>query len=271
MGLLLVATLALLLSAEARADGGLSPQRQQEILHEALRAYDQAVAASRSDPQRAEDLYREASGGFRALIDAGIRNAALEYNLGNVHFRLGELGRAIVHYRRAERLAPGDVRLARNLRYARDRVEPVITPAGESLLTRQLFFWHFNTSPAQRFVALVLFQVVAYGCLVAWIWTKRRSLAWVGIVAALLGGVVAGSLWHQLRQESRYPDAVVVDGSIQLRLGRGENADPALKQPLGRGVEVQIRQRLDRWVRVELRDGTTGWLPADAIEPVQGV
>jgi tetratricopeptide (TPR) repeat protein len=246
----------------------LPAERQREILREALNAYDHAVAAARAEPQRAADLYRQAAAGFEALLDSGLRNAALEYNLGNVYFRLGELGRAILHYRRAERLAPREERLRANLRYARNRVEPALTPSGQARLTRQLLFWHYETSPVERQRALVLFATVGWSLLWAWLWWRRRALVVGGLIGVAVTAALATSLYAQQAAESRQPEAVVIRERSYLRLGRSEAAEPALKQPLGSGVEVRVLQRRGDWVEVRLPGGQTGWLPESAIEIV---
>lgn len=246
----------------------LSPQRQREILHGALAAYDQAVAVAREDPDHAGQLYRQAVSGFLALRDAGCDNAAVEYNLGNIYFRLGELGRAILHYRRAERLAPHDARLRANLRYARDRVEPVIVPTGQSRLVHSLLFWHYDTSPRQRFVVLTAAAVAGWLLLLSGLMWRRRPL-WLAAtpLLAVMLATTASLLW-QLHDEAHRPHAVVVGAPVPLRLGRGEGADLALRQPLGPGVELRILRPHGDWVEVQLANDQTGWLPAHAAEPL---
>ena len=260
--------LALVLAAAlpaARGDEPLTPARQHEIVRDALNAYDQAVGVAREDPARAAQLYRQAAGGFEALAEGGVRNAALEYNLGNTFFRLGDLGRAVLHYRRAERLATGDARIAANLRYARGRVEPIISPSDESRLLRQVLFWHYQTTPAQRFWVLVGCVSIGWPCLLAWLRWRRGGLAAAGLIFVALAALNAASIQWQLRDEQRHPLAVVVQDRQPLRLGRGEGSDLALQQPLGAGVELRILQRRGEWVEVRLANGQTGWLPAGAV------
>lgn len=252
----------------AQGQSSLSPARQREILREALSAYDQAVAMARESPDRAMGSLRAAAAGFQALIDAGVQNADLEYNLGNTYFRLGELGRAVLHYRRAARLDPHDPRLTANLRYARDRVEPRITPSGEQRLSRQLLFWHYQTSLRQRTWLLVSLSVIGWALAFVWLWWPRRPLLITGLVIAALGLAAGGSILWQLRAEATHPPAVVVDHVVPLRLGRDENADLALRQPLGPGVELVILDRRGDWLEVRLPNAQTGWLPANAIEEV---
>ena len=257
----------LLLSAAWPARGEpLPPARQQEVLRDALNAYDQAVGLAREDPARAAQLYHHAAGAFQALADSNVRSAGLEYNLGNTFFRLGDLGQAVLHYRRAERLAPRDPRVSANLRYARGRVEPIITASGESRLLEQVLFWHYQTSPAQRFWALVAFSCVGWPLLLAWLRWRSRALAAAGLMAVLLAVLNAVSIQWQLREEARYPHAVVVQDRQPLRLGRGEGSDLALQQPLGAGVEVRILQQRGDWIEVRLANGQTGWLPNATVE-----
>lgn len=267
----LLVTVALLtapaLVPPARADS-LPRARQRDILREALNAYDEAIGVVRSDPARAAQLYRQAAAGFHALRDAGLRSAALEYNLGNVHFRVGQLGRAVLHYRRAQRLAPGDERLAANLRYARNRVEPAIAPSGQSRLTRQLLFWHYNTSLRQRFWALVVLSALGWPLLFIWLRARRRPLLLFGLSAAALALACGASLGWQMHEEARHPHAVVVGEKTHLRLGRGEGSDLAIREPLGPGVELRTLQQRGDWVEVRLRNDQTGWLPAAAVERI---
>lgn len=244
------------------------PDRQHEILRDALNAYDEAVARTLDDPAAAEQLFRAAAAGFETLIDAGRHNAALEYNLANTHFRLGRLGRTIVHYRRAARLDPGNHKLQVNLAYARRQVEPYIEPGGQRRLVHQLLFWHYDTSAAQRFWAAALLSAVGWLLLIIRLRWPVRPLLVAGFVAVILGLAAGTSVFWQINDEQSYPPAVIVGDEITLRLGRGAAYEPALKQPLGPGVELRILQQHGDWVEIRLPNRQTGWLPATAVERV---
>lgn len=264
IGLLLLGSLG----AVTCGGGPLSTERQREVLAAALGAYDQAASLARQDPARAADSYRQAAAGFEALAAAGVRNASLHYNLGNTYFRLGDVGRAVLHFRLAERLAPRDPRLAANLRYVRERVDPLITPSGESQLLASLLFWHVQTSAHERFLALLALAALGWTLLTAWLVRRRPGLAWTGLVLVILATAVGGSLLVQLRDEAARLEAVVVDARPVLRLGRGEGADLALQQPLGPGVELRVLQERGEWLEVRLASGQTGWLPAGSVQRI---
>ena len=267
--LLALLSAAIMVSSIPRAEAEpLSPEQQIEILRQALDDYDDAVTIVREDPTHAVELYRRAAGGFHTLADAGLRNAALEYNLGNVHFRLGELGRAVLHYRRAQHFDPSSERLDANLRYARERVEPVIPPSGQSRLTRRLLFWHYDTSLPRRGQALLLLSALGWVLLFVWLRWRRRPLLVCGLIGVALALASGASVLWQTSDEARYPHAVIVDDKHYLRLGRGEGSDLALKQPLGPGVELRILQKRGGWIEIRLSNDQTGWLPSAASEQI---
>lgn len=256
------------LAVIARAADTLTPERQREVVREALNAFDQAVAAARDDAKQAESLYQKAAAGFEALRAAGVDNAALQYNLGNTYFRLGRLGRSIAQYRRAARFAPTDAQILANLNYAREQVEPRIRPSGERALLERIAFWHYTIPLAGRYWISAVCSICGWAALIDWLRARWRPMATAGVLLVAVGLANAVSVAVQLRTESHTPAAVVVSDEATLRLGRGEGYDPALDQPLGPGVEVRIRNERGGWAEVELFDGQTGWLPLSALERV---
>jgi tetratricopeptide (TPR) repeat protein len=246
----------------------LAPERQRELLRDGLSAFDEAVEVVRQDPVRAEALYRQAAAAFEALVEHGVRNAALEYNLGNTYFRLGELGRAIMHYRRAQRLDPTDAALNANLEYARNRVEPYIEPSATQQLIHRLTFWTSRTSLLARYRLTLIASLAGWLGLILRLRWRSRPLLTLSCLAIVVALANATSVAWQLHDEADRPPAVIVNGERTLRLGRGEGYDPALNQPLGPGVELRILNQRADWVEVQLPNDKTGWLPAEAVQRI---
>ncbi len=255
--------LACLAPPRAPASG---PWQSEQILKAALDAYDRAVAAeARGDRAAAMRAFEEAAGGFESLLARGYRNASLEYDLANACLRLGRLGAAILHYRRALELAPRDPDVRANLELARQRVRPQIHPSGRrALIDRLLIVRHWFAPTARWQTGVVLSGV---GWLLACIWLLRRhgALLWVAAFAVVPGTLLQIELLSELYDQQRRPAAVVVGHPVELRRGRGEAYEPLLPEPLGPGVELRVVEARGDWVRVQLRNDAQGWLPRSAV------
>jgi tetratricopeptide (TPR) repeat protein len=244
----------------------MSPERQRQVLREAQSAFDQAVELSQSQPAQAQELYRQAAAGFSALVEAGVHNAALEYNLGNAYFRLDDIGQAILHYSRAQQLDSSDQKISANLEYVRRQVEPAIERSGQDRLIRSLLFLHYGTALRSRFFAAAALSFAGWLLLGLHLRWPRRGFLVVGGLAIALALSFAASVTWQVHEDTRHPRAVLVGSPTILRLGRGEAYDPALQQPLGPGVEMRIIQQRGDWAEVRLPNDQTGWLPSAVLD-----
>ena len=78
--------------------------------------------------------YGEAANAYESIVKSRGGSTALYFNLGNAYFKDGQLGRALFHYRMAERMAPRDPDIEANLRLTRERVAGA-SPASSSTRT----------------------------------------------------------------------------------------------------------------------------------------
>ncbi|MCR4319495.1 MAG: hypothetical protein NUV74_04045, partial [Candidatus Brocadiaceae bacterium] len=73
--------------------------------------------------QEAELKLKEAASQYETILTHGFEHGQIYYNLGNTYYRKGELGRAILNYRKAQRLIPRNADLNANLRLAKNSTE----------------------------------------------------------------------------------------------------------------------------------------------------
>ena len=149
----------------------LSRSRLVLQLSSALEAFDRGSALLNNAPDEALAAFRQAGDKFQAVVDAGIDNGKLYYNLGNTHLRLGEIGAAIADYRRAQRLTPDDQRLRANLRFARSLTRNHIKPSGKRTFLQTVFFWHYSWPLGARRTA----AMIGYGLF--WLLLAVRALS----------------------------------------------------------------------------------------------
>jgi tetratricopeptide (TPR) repeat protein len=233
------------------------------------------LASNTKDTEEALHLYRMALYRYeRILLEEGVQNGALYYNIANTYFRIGDLGRAILNYRRAQLFSPADPNLRHNLRYARSRRIDQIQDQQASSIVRILFFWHYLLSVRTRvYLFVILFGMV---CIAASVYLFRRealpgrrgrdfrTAITAGAAAAvlLLGSMTANEI--RLRTMS---DGVILE-QVMARKGDGKAYQPSFIDPLHPGTEIKVLEERVGWYRIRIADGRTAWIPSSAAELV---
>jgi tetratricopeptide (TPR) repeat protein len=260
-------TLAMVLSAAVLltrpAAAALSETQRLQILEEANDAYTRALAVLRSSPGDAVALFSTAARRFQQLADDGVVNAKLEYNLGNSYLQGGDLGRAILHYRKAQQLSPGDPRLRHNLEYARTLVRSQIAPSAPRALTDALLSWHRRLPLRVRYWAFLAAWIVVWAALGLNMFAPRPRWRWAAAVASALclpaGASVAADVFRGAPREG-----VVLADDVVVRKGNSVGFEPQFQEALHPGVEFRLLEERSDWLLIELPDGKTGWIPAAA-------
>lgn len=254
--LLLITLISLILSlTHAKA---LSAQSPSETMPLANQLYE-------------EGHFSEAAQSYQQLVDRGIEHSNLYYNLGNAYFKLGEIGRAILNYKRAAQLNPRDADIRSNLELARsqttDRYEQTDTSALSLLVT---FTSTWLTMDETALTALLL-----WGLLILLLLLYRHShhkrlhravrnsllLITPLFILALL------SLSGRLYLENTKPQGVIVSQSVDILSGPGEQY--VTQFTLHSGAEVILIEKRGTWARLTLPgDQLQGWVPAETVEGV---
>lgn len=208
---------------------------------------------------------------YEALIQAGVDDADVHYNLGTAYARAGKCGAAIVELERSLRVSGGDDDAAANLqacqaqlgkRRAQAEGEATVQtrpPWSEALLqpvSLDTLAWVVLALNVALFTTLLLRRRARQE-------TTRVSLA---IAASLigLGLLVAGmGLGVKARWFDRGEAAVVLREQAPLR----EGPDPRARSrsEAHEGERGQILQREGEYMRVRLARGPEGWMHADDV------
>ncbi len=221
--------------------------------------YHQALMAE--GPDRVVLAQRAAGMLEQAIAEMGRANGYLRYNLGTAYHLAGDLGRAILNYRLAQRLIGGFADLEANLELALAQRRDKIEPGTREEIARALFFWHYVLSPALRR------RVFSAGFVLLWILlgvhaVRRAALlptlaGLCAMVALAFGLSVANDLIAQVKQDH----GVVVATEVVARTGPGASYAAAYEGGLHAGTEFRVLEQEGSWYRVRLADGADCWLP----------
>jgi tetratricopeptide (TPR) repeat protein len=220
--------------------------------------------------EQAEDFYEKAAMRYERIIQGGgVQNGKLYYNLGNIYFRLMDLGRAILNYRRAEQYIPNDPNLKQNLDYARERRLDDIEEKQETKVLKTLFFWHYDVSTKGRVMIFSVCFVLMWTAAAIRIFTQASYLRWCITVSLILSLLLAGSLLAEELSLRNTRPGVVISREVVARKGNSETYEPSFKDPLHSGTEFNLIEDRGSWYQIELTDARTCWVQSKDVALVR--
>lgn len=250
--------------------GAISQTEINDLYSDASRCFREATAIADTQPDAARELFAKAALRFERIArEGGIRNGRLYYNIGNCYFRLEDLGRAVLYYRRAEQYIPNDPNLRQNLDFARrKRLDRIDVPERTRALKTVLFF-HYDFSQRARAMVFAAGFGLCWALLTVRLFVRSGLLAWCAAFAAVFSALMLGSLaaeWHQFRTVR---PGVVIAAETVARKGDGTSYEPAFTEPLHAGTEFRVLENRGDWLQVALDDGRRCWLPSRDVECVR--
>ena len=257
--------LALLLPVTAGAE--VDPET---LLDQANEQFSQANNEVAIDPAAAKELYERAALRFESIVtEHNIENGRLYYNIGNAYFRMEDIGRAILNYKRAEQYIPNDPDLQQNLAFARSKRMDKIEDAQRTRVLQTLFFWHYDFSTVTR---STLFAILFFATWSAALIRLSRRWQWLNWTIGLAGAIAVlllGSLLIEASARASIRPGVIVSRSAVARKGVGESFAKSFTKPLHAGSEFIVIESRSKWHHVELPDGRRCWIPASKTELVR--
>lgn len=203
--------------------------------------------------QEADQKLKEAASHYETILAGGFKNGQIYYNLGNTYYRQGELGKAILNYRRAGQLMPRNADLNANLRLAKGSTEDKELSNEIPIAVRRIFFWFFFLNQNE----LAIIAIFLYGILMTLLfflitlkYTWFRKII-IGFSAGLF--VVVVSLGIKVYLEQGVNRGVIIATKCEVRYGPGEEYET--KFEIHNGAECVIEDVKDEWYRVYVNIG----------------
>lgn len=196
---------------------------------------------------------------YESMIDMGVQDSAIYFNLGSAYYQTGALGFSLVNFRRAERFIPRDHDL--NIALGQIRSERI------DLLGDDRSFIDGIAS-----LSIGVLSVSELWVLILMLWTlwlvslslfvlmpsRRLGLRPIVVVIGVLFFVVmalGGVRWYV---EAERPAAVVVVESTDVYSGADD--DYLVLYRLSEAAEVRVLGVDDNWIRIVVPDGRQGWI-----------
>lgn len=219
----------------------------------------------------AQAMYDSAALLYEDLLEEGFAGFDLEYNLGNAYFKLGELGKAILHYERAQEYDARNKDLIHNLELAYLRQpDREIPPLPENVFQRT---WKsivgILSARNWGFLTIAFFWLGMLGMGLFWFSTdlSYRKLGWFAAMTSFGIGVLSLVLgWGQHSLELADRHAIIMEPSAVIKSAPSEEATNLYI--LREGFKLRITDETTRWTEVTLADGNVGWIPSEVLEEI---
>lgn len=207
---------------------------------------------------------------YEAILAEGTYSAKLFYNLGNAYFKENRPGPAILNYRRALRLAPGNEDIRYNLQVAESRTKDRIESVPEFFLSAWVRALR-NTLSGTAWTVLSLAAFAAMLSLVLlYLLSQRlvlRKAGFYGTLAALLIFVLSTCFaWSDRRASIDRDRAVILSTAVSVKSSPDKEATDLFV--LHEGTAVRITARLGDWWEVVIADGKKGWIEQRQAETI---
>ena len=255
-----------LFAATVLAEDKLSSEQAASLFNQANESFKKANAAT-VESERIK-LYDEAILRYEKIVNDGqVKNAKLFYNLANTYFLKGDLGKAILNYRRAEKLDSTEANIQKNLSFARSRRIDKIELKTEKQVLQTLFFWHYDFSLKTRFTLACLFFAIVCVSLTLMIWRGQSVLGrTMALICGILTICLAASVALEINDRAHKVGGVITANEIVARQGDGQNYPASFKEPLHEGTEFDLLEHRTGWLHIKLYDGSDAWIPETSAE-----
>ncbi len=240
----------------------------------------QGENATASDLDRFEEAaklynlekYEESAAIYERILRSGRHSANLYFNLGNTHYKMGNIGPSIFYYEKALLLEPGDREIQQNLKFAEqmkiDDIEVLPETFSQRVGSVLLGSFHYDTWA----ILAVVFSALLSGFYVVYFLSsesrQKRLFFTLGVVASFLFVLsLLASVGGYRRYVNEQP-AIIFNERVALTSAPNNRSEILFE--LHEGTKVYVLDELDEWTRVRLQNGQTGWMPLESIMRLKG-
>lgn len=215
--------------------------------------------------------YEQAIQAYESVLNSRQQSADLYFNLGNCYYKLNKVAPSIYNYEKALVLAPEDVDITNNLKFAQkltiDEVKEVPKVGFAKLLHDFTGMYHYNTWAWISIVFGLMFLGFFIGYYFSLAAVLKRIFFFGMFVWVLFLLVSVGAAIFERNHFVTDRPAIVFAEVTEVK-SEPQKASPATFI-LHEGTKVFVKEILGKWKKIELTDGTEGWIESGAIREVK--
>ncbi len=241
------------------------------------------VAASditqQADSAYNETAYANALSLYNQALDSIGSSSNLYYNIGNTHYRLGDLGRAVLWYERALQLDPTNNDARENLAFVNTRITD--KPVNDQSLIGRIYdsivnSAHYDTWAWITFSLFTLTILAFVGYLISQQITIRKACFFGGGILLIVTVFTASLALTGASRSTNHNFAIITSPSAQLSTAPRETIEADTQAfLLHEGTKVEIVDSVvssvpgaTRWYEVKVGGNARAWIKGNDMERI---
>ena len=217
-----------------------------------------------------ETDYAEALHLFMTIMNQGIDSADLYYNIGNCYFRLGEIGRSILFYKKALKLQSNLEAARRNLQYALTFTKDKQATDSEDVI-RSFWVKSFDALSINLLAVLVIVffsAIIIMICLMIIQYRQREKTVPIFVTTILTFFLIIFIILSILKFRAFHDhnEAVLLSASAIGFSGPGEDFTRVFT--IHEGMIFEIERQENEWSLIKLANGLGGWIQSITFERI---
>jgi len=210
--------------------------------------------------------YEKAASFYEELVRTDKTSSEVFYNLGNSYFKLKKIGKAILNYERALRLAPRDKDTQLNLKLARTMAVDKINISERGFVLNALLFLYdrANINELSLICFFLYLAVILMLIFSIFFVAKRRFMFYTAASIGAIFFILLIFLFAKIKDENFTKTGVVVAEKSDARSGPKE--DYLLQFTLHEGTKFSIIKDAQDWYEIELSKDLKGWIPKITVD-----
>lgn len=210
----------------------------------------------------ANELYRQgdylnAAKKYEEIINMGIINPFVYYNLGNTYYRLSDIGNSIYYFEKARLISPFDRDINSNIN--------IVKSVRKDKIEEKNFIFNFFTYATVKIMLYITsFCIFLFFILMSVnLYMKNGILKAINIILFSLLILLAISTFL-VNQYVSQPEGVVINDNVSIYSGPGENY--VVQFVVNSGLLFKVTNKENNWNGVIFENGMSGWINDENIK-----
>lgn len=211
-----------------------------------------------------EHQYFKAIDYYKKIINNGINNGYIYYNLGNAYLKNDQIGNAILNYKKALIYQPRNVDIKTNLQFALDETkdqfstEETIEP-----ILQILIFWYYSLNMTELIIITLLANLIMCTGFIYLSFYSNNIIKVSSYVVLALSIILFTSTIIKIYNNYNVSEGVVVVKETDIKSGYDNSYATVFK--LHEGTVFKINEIKGNWYKIILSNGQKGWINKNSI------